>query len=101
MIRETDRFPPVFAGFYRFEILFQPADDRPDRTGLKIKPVEPDRLKKIRPVTTLQCMQLFEYNYHVRYTDINAFKCINIALNSTGNHGSYLNTHVANRCIIM
>ncbi len=51
---------PVFAGFYRSEIVFQPAGDRPDRTGdrpdrtgLKFGPTGPDRFKNIGPVTTL------------------------------------------------
>ncbi len=44
---------PVFAGFYRSEIVFQPAGDRPDRSDLKFGPAGPDRFKNIGPVTTL------------------------------------------------
>ncbi len=47
---------PVFAGFYRSEIVFQPAGDRPDRCSLKFGPAGPDRFKNIRPVTTLTSM---------------------------------------------
>ncbi len=49
---------PVFAGFYRSEIVFQPAGDRPDRTGLKFGPTGPDRFKNIGPVTTLEWVRV-------------------------------------------
>ncbi len=44
---------PVFAAFYRSEIVFQPAGERPDRSDLKFGPAGPERFKNIGPVTTL------------------------------------------------